>query len=136
MGSNKRPERDGGTIQVPRHKRVIENGDRISRRVRAAAGNGDGSGSVRGASRSVCRIFGLVHRTVRAKQAAVGMPLWGEFDADTVRIHSNQVGELGDAPSQEARFFISERNERGSGALTGAVIKTTAHDVGVKLCIN
>src|SRR5258706_1903901 len=110
MGSGKRPKRDPGKIEIPRGKRVTSARDSANLGV-GIAHNGDGSR--RADARSQCRRFGLVHATAAAQNTRVGMYIWGDFNDPKVRIRS-RAGELGDAPSQEARFFINER-ERLSG---------------------
>ena len=133
MGSNRRPKRQGGTVQLPRRRLVSEDGNGARKQTTVASG---ASGLVQMPRNSECRTFGLVRRKVAIERLSTGMPLWGEFDDPIITVHSNDVGLLGSVPSQEAQFFIKERDQRGSGTLSGKVIKATANDIRVRLCIN
>jgi hypothetical protein len=136
MGSGKRPKRDAGTIRVPRAKRLMSG--REAANVRVAIGSNGGSsngGSSKRTAQSQCRRFGLVRATKTAQSARAGMHIWGDFNDPRVTIRS-VAGHLGDAPTQEARFFINERERGSGGTLTGVVLKSTQREVRVRLCIN
>ena len=132
MGSGGRRKRDRGIIQIPRSKRIITARDGAT--VTAAVdGNGRSSRVTR--AQDQCRTFGLVHTGEAARGAAAGMAIWGVFKDPKVTVRS-RAAELGDAPSQAARYFIEERDRRGGGSLKGFVLKSTAREVRVRLCLN
>lgn len=128
-GGSRRKSSNAGRVSVPRKRTSGGDGG-------GGTGSGDGNSSNGTTqSRAECRTFGLVHSTNNALKAAVGMDIWGEFDDPKVRVHSDKLGHLGDAPAQEARFFIEEREKRGGGRLSGRVLKKTDHEARVRLCI-
>jgi len=131
MGSGGRRKRDRGIIQIPRSKRIITGRDNAEMRV-AAAGNGHSSLPTR--AQSQCRTFGLLN-SGNHTAAAAGTAIWGVFKDPKVTVRS-QSGDLGDAPSQVARFFIQERDRRGEASLKGFVLKSTPRDIRVRLCLN
>lgn len=130
MGSGGRRKRDRGIIQIPRSKRIITDRDNAAMRP-VVAGNGHSSLPTR--AQSQCRTFGLLHSVNHT--AAAGMAIWGVFKDPKVIVRS-QSGDLGDAPSQVAQFFIEERDRRGGASLRGFVLKSTPRDVRVRLCLN
>jgi|GEM_PF-4798203 len=127
MGSGGRRKRDRGIIRIPRAK-ITTAVD--TARVTAASGNGRGS-----KLHEQCQRFGLVRLTDAARHAGAGMAISGIFNGARVTVRS-QIGDLGDAPSQAARYFIELRDLRGGGRLTGTVLKHTPHEVRVRLCLN
>jgi hypothetical protein len=131
MGSGGRRKRDRGIIQIPRSKRIITGRDNAAMTT-AGAGNGHSSPPPR--AQDQCRTFGLINSGNHAG-AAAGMAIWGVFKDPKVTVRS-QSGDLGDAPSQVARFFIEERDRRGGASLRGFVLKSTPRDVRVRLCLN
>jgi len=131
MGSGGRRKRDRGIIQIPRSKRIKTGHDNAAMGP-AVAGNGNSSPPTR--AQSQCRTFGLLH-SGNHTAAAAGMAIWGVFKDPKVTVRS-QSGDLGDAPSQVARFFINERDRRGGASLRGFVLKSTPRDVRVRLCLN
>lgn len=130
MGSGGRRKRDRGIIRIPGAKSITAvDTARDTARVTAGAGNGGGS-----KLHEQCQRFGLVRVTDAASRAAAGMAISGIFNGARVTVRS-QFGELGDAPSQAARYFMEQRDLRGGGRLTGIVLKQTPHDVRVRLCL-
>ena len=127
MGSGSGRKRDRGIIRIPRAK-ITSAVDAAN--ITAAAGNGRGS-----RIQEQCQRFGLVRLTDAAPHAAVGMDISGIFNGARVTVRS-QVGDLGDAPSQAARYFMEQRDIKGGGRLTGKVLKRTPHEVRVRLCLN
>ena len=132
MGSGTKRKRDRGTIRIPRPKRLVTGRDGANILV-AAEGNGQRSASTR--RQEQCRTFGLMHPREAARQAAAGMAIWGVFKDPKVTVRS-QAGELGDAPSQAARYFIGERDRQGGGSLKGFILKSTPREVRVRLCLS
>jgi hypothetical protein len=110
MGSNRRPKRQGGTVQIPRRRLVSGDDNGARKRTEVASG---ATASMSMPHHSECRTFGLVRRRVAIERLSTGMQLWGEFNDPAITVHSNDVGLLGNVPSQEAQFFINERDERG-----------------------
>ena len=129
MGSGGRRKRDRGIIRIPRAK--ITTAVSTARLV-APAGNGNGSRV--SAAQEQCQRFGLVRLTDAARHVAAGMAISGIFNGARITVRS-QIGELGDATSQAARYFIEQRDLRGGGRLTGIVLKHTPHEVRVRLCL-
>lgn len=135
-GGSRRKSNNAGHVSVPRKRTVV--GDGIaSASASGGAGNGGGGNSGNGTAKPgiICRKFGLVHSTGSAQKVEVGMDVWGEFQDPKVRVYSDKFGLLGDAPAQEAKFFIEERERRGGGRLSGNILKKTNHEARVKLCI-
>jgi len=131
MGSGGGTKRNRGRVRNPR-PRHITTSEGANLKVKAG-GNGNGSGSS-GVRLEQCRTFGLVRPTQAAVSARAGMHIWGDFNDPRVTIVST-AGELGDAPSQVARFFISERDTGNDGSLRGTILKSTPREVRVTLCI-
>ncbi|PYS23143.1 MAG: hypothetical protein DMF72_10345 [Acidobacteria bacterium] len=132
MGSGGGTKRDRGKIRNPRPKHITTINDGANIRVADQGGNGSRVQPIQG---SQCRIFGLVRPTGVALSAKAGMHIWGDFNDPKVTIVSN-AGELGDAPSQVARFFITGRDNGDGGSLRGTILKSTPREVRVKLCLN
>lgn len=132
MGSGGRRKRDRGIVQIPRAKRIVT-GREGATVTAAVSGNGHTSQPER--AQNQCRTFGLVRTGEAARDAAAGMSIWGVFKDPNVAVRS-KAGELGNATSQAARYFIEERDRRGGGTLKGFVLKSTAREVRVRLCLN
>jgi hypothetical protein len=132
MGSGGRRKSDRGVIQIPRSKRIMTGRDNAAM-IAVVGGNGHTSPPTR--AQDQCRTFGLVRPGNATGVAAAGMAIWGIFKDPKVTVRS-QAGDLGDAPSQVARFFIEERDRRGGASLKGFVLKSTPRDVRVRLCLN
>ena len=131
MGSGGKRKRDRGIIQIPRSKQFIAGSDNAPM-ISVVGGNGHTSRRTR--AQDHCRTFGLQNTRNAAHSAAAGMAIWGVFDDPKVTVRS-QTGDLGDAPSQAAQFFIGERDRRGGAILRGFVLKSTPRDVRVRLCL-
>lgn len=132
MGSGGRRKKNRGIISIPRAKRVT-----TAREGALITATAQGhSGTVRPMrSEDQCQTFGLVRLTNAARSVAAGMAISGVFDDPRVTVRS-QAGDLGDAPSQAARYFIEQREVRGGGTLKGFVLKSTPREVRVRLCLN
>lgn len=131
MGSGGRRKKDRGIVSIPRAKRIVT--AREGAMLTAAPQNGGSSQRTR--AKEQCQRFALVHVTNAARDAGAGMAISGIFEGPKVKIRS-QVGELGDAPSQAARFFIEQRDLKGGGVLKGHILKHTPSEIRVKLCLN
>jgi|ERR1041384_3771859 hypothetical protein len=138
MGSGRRRKRDRGRIEIPRAKRIVtaRDGATVTTRegVTVTAALHENGKASRAPRRDQCKTFGLVRTSEAATRTAAGMSIWGVFKDPNVTVRS-QSGDLGDVPSQAAHYFIEERNRLGGGSLKGFVLKSTPHEVRVRLCL-
>jgi hypothetical protein len=131
MGSGGNTKRDRGVIRVPHPKRIVTS-DSANLRVSVNKSDNDSRVRIEGPQ---CKRFGLVRPTAAAISAKAGMHIWGDFNDPRVSIIS-KVGELGDAPSQVAQFFIRERERGNVQTLKGTILKSTTREVRVLLCLH